>query len=201
MSKESHNSFHIDIELLKALEQKAKQSNLPVNNYIEEILRKYILNESNLDKQSINDERFNQAENLFKDNKKEKEPIQNSATKLRNLSELDGIKIKSFDKEGIISATKATYKVFKDECFKRDLNNEDAVKELIPLIQKYFDNQDWEKIINMFTNENVVEVGSKLAFEIFTRYGNKCPLIDVFHEWTGKRPEIIEEKLLEAIVI
>ena len=55
MSKESHNSFPIDIELLKALEQKAKQSNLPVNNYIEEILRKYILNESNLDKQSIND--------------------------------------------------------------------------------------------------------------------------------------------------
>ena len=51
---------------------------------------------------------------------------------------------------------------------KRDLNNEDAVKELIPLIQKYFDNQDWEKIINMFTNENVVEVGSELAFEIFT---------------------------------
>ena len=49
--------------------------------------------------------------------------------------------------------------------------------------------------------ENVVEVGSKLAFEIFTRYGNKCPLIDVFHEWTGKRPEIIEEKLLEAIII
>ncbi len=93
MSKESHNSFHIDIELLKALEQKAKQSNLPVNNYIEEVLRKYILNESNLDKQSINDERFNQVENLSKDNKKEKEPIQNRNTKLINLNELEGIKI------------------------------------------------------------------------------------------------------------
>ena len=117
MSKESHNSFPIDIELLKALEQKAKQSNLPVNNYIEEVLRKYILNESNLDKQSINDERFNQAENLFKDNKKEKETIQNRNKKLRNLNELEGIKVKSFDKEGIISATRATYKVFEDESF------------------------------------------------------------------------------------
>ena len=117
MSKESHNSFHIDIELLKALEQKAKQANLPVNNYIEEVLRKYILNESNLDKQSINDQRFNQVENLSKDNKKEKEPKQNTNTKLINLNELEGIKIKSFDKDGIISAKKATYKVFKDECF------------------------------------------------------------------------------------
>ena len=53
----------------------------------------------------------------------------------------------------------------------------------------------------MFINENVVEVVAELAFEIFTRYGNKCPLISVFHEWTGKRPEIIEKKLLEAIVI
>ena len=53
----------------------------------------------------------------------------------------------------------------------------------------------------MFINENVVEEGSVLAFEIFTRYGNKCPLINFFHEWTGKRPKIIEEKLLEAIVI
>ena len=74
MSKESHNSFHLDIELLKALEQKAKQSNLPVNYYIEEVLRKYILNESNLDKQSFNDERFNQVENLSKDKKKKKNP-------------------------------------------------------------------------------------------------------------------------------
>ena len=114
MSKESHNSFHIDIELLKALEQKAKQSNLPVNNYIEEVLRKYILNESNLDKQSINDERFNQVENLSKDNKKEKEPIQNINTKLLNLNELEWTKIKSFDKECIIRATKETDKVFKD---------------------------------------------------------------------------------------
>ena len=65
-------------------------------------------------------------ENLIKDNKKEKAPIQNRNKKLRNLDELEGIKIKSFDKEGIISATRATYKVFKDECFKRDLNNEDA---------------------------------------------------------------------------
>ena len=102
MSKESHNSFHIDIELLKALEQKAKQSNLPVNNYIEEVLRKYILNESNLDKQSINDERFNQVENFSKDNKKEKEPIQNRNTKPINLNELEGIKIKSFENKFIL---------------------------------------------------------------------------------------------------
>ena len=88
MSKESNNSFHIDIELLKALEQKAKQSNLPVNNYIEEGLRKYIFNESNLDKQSINVERFNQVENLIKDSKKEKAPIQNRNKKPRNLDEL-----------------------------------------------------------------------------------------------------------------
>ena len=74
MSKESNNLFHISIELLRALERKAKQSNIPVKIYIEEIIKTYILNESNLDKQSINDERFNQAENLGKDNKKQ--PIQ-----------------------------------------------------------------------------------------------------------------------------
>ena len=61
---------------------KAKQSKLPVNNYIEEVLRKYIFNESNLDKQSINVERFNQVENLITDNKKEKAPIQNKNKKL-----------------------------------------------------------------------------------------------------------------------
>ena len=59
MPKESNNSFHISIELLRALEQKAKQSNIPVKNYIEEILKTYILNESNLNKKSINNERFN----------------------------------------------------------------------------------------------------------------------------------------------
>ena len=64
MPKESNNSFHISIELLRALERKAKQSNIPVKNYIEEILKTYILNESNLNKKSINNERFNQEENL-----------------------------------------------------------------------------------------------------------------------------------------
>ena len=110
MSKESNNLFHISIELLRDLERKAKQSNILVKNYIEEIIKTYILNESNLDKQSINDERFNQAENLGKDNKKE--PIQNINKKLRKLNDLEGIKIKSFDKEGFINATKATCKVF-----------------------------------------------------------------------------------------
>ena len=42
----------------------------------------YIFNESNLDKQSINVERFNQVENLITDNKKEKAPIQNKNKKL-----------------------------------------------------------------------------------------------------------------------
>ena len=75
MSKESNNSFHISIELLRALEQKAKQSNIPVKNYIEEILKTYIFNESNLDKQLINDERFKQEENLCKEIHKDKYPI------------------------------------------------------------------------------------------------------------------------------
>ena len=124
------NLFHISIELLIALEQKTKQSNIPVKNYIEEILKKYVLNESNLDKKSINDERCNQEENLCED----KEHIHNINKNIRNLNELEGIKIKSFDKEGIISATKETYKVYKDECFKRDLNNKDAVKEIMAKI-------------------------------------------------------------------
>ncbi len=75
MSNESNNLFRISIELLRALEGKAKQFNISVKNYIDEIIKKYILNKSNLDKQSINDERLNQAENIGKDNKKE--PIQN----------------------------------------------------------------------------------------------------------------------------
>ena len=72
MSKRSNNSFQINIQLIKALDRKAKEANKPVNKYIEEILKTYILNESNLDKQSFNEERFNQEQNLFKVNKKEK---------------------------------------------------------------------------------------------------------------------------------
>ena len=163
-------NLNINPENLKIIERKAKKMNLSLESYIELLLKRFITFESLIDRYQSTSEQKSQHGSI------------------NSLDELLGIKISGFDEQGLIDCCSLISSIYKSECVKKGLTNEEGLKEITPLINKYFQKRDWDVMINMFKEDTIIFNGPEIGSEIFIRYGNRCPLIDLFNEWSGKHP-------------
>ena len=175
-------NLNIDPEILKKLEKKAKDSNQTLESYIESVLNRFIAYESLISSQSTS---------------KQKKQLR----KINSLDELLGIKISGFDEQGLIDACKLISEIYNTICIKKGLSKEEGLNEIKPLIKKFFQKRDWDVMINMFKKDTIISEGPKIGSEIFVRYGNRCPLIDLFNEWSGKQPENLVKSIIECVVL
>ena len=176
-------NLKINPENLKILERKAKKLNLSLESYIELLLKRFITFESLIDSyQSTSEQELQQRT-------------------IDSLDELLGIKISGFEEQGLNDCCSLISSIYKSECVKKGLSNEEGLKEITPLIKKYFQKRDWDVMINMFKEDTFISKGPEIGSEIFIRYGNRCPLIDLFNEWSGKHPGNLVKSIIECVVL
>ena len=176
-------NLKINPENLKILERKAKKVNLSLESYIELLLKRFITFESLIDSYHSTSEQELQQRTID------------------SLDELLGIKISGFDEQGLIDCCSLISSIYKSECEKKGLSHEEGLKAITPLIKKYFQKRDWDVMVNMFKENTIISNGPKIGSEIFIRYGNRCPLIELFNEWSGKHPGNLVKSIIECVLL
>ena len=201
MAERTQLNVNISPELLKSLKHNAIKSGMTLANYVTEIIKCYISNEDLIEEEEQNNS--NRVSARIESIENQLDSVINQLNMLNNAKKTYDIKanqeIAGFTKQGSITFGKAVSKLFEDECKKRNLNTQEAVIELTPLIQSTFNIKYWGPLIEMFS-ENKILTTPDLLYEVYEAHDGKCPMYDLFYKWCGKEPSIIEDKFLEAII-
>ena len=200
MSDRTQLNINISPELLKVLKQNAIKSGTTLSKYVTKLIKVYVSNEKFPEENDSVDSRIDNIENQLREissklsvlNLTSNEILQNESTKTE--------KVIGFTKEGAILFGKAVSEEYSKECKLRSISTQEAVSELIPLIQSTFAIKYWGPIIEMFAN-NQTTINSELLYEVYTEHNEKCPISELFYKWTGRKSKLIEEHLREASIV
>ncbi len=197
--KSSRTQLNINIspELIKTLKQNAIKSGMTLANYVTQLIKVYVSNEDLVEDEENFNSRIENIEKQLEDISK-KIQLLTKDDQIRNKDNAN-YKITGFSKEGAIAFSEAANHFFYDECKKRNLNTKEAVIELTPFIQNHFNMGYWGTVIKMFA-DNEIRTSNELMFKIYKDHGSNCPLYEVFYRWTGRKPKLIEQKILEAAI-
>ena len=119
-----------------------------------------------------------------------------------------GTDVKRFTKVGSKKFAKTVEQLFQEECERRGLSKEEAIRELTPHIQKAFHMEYWGEVIQSLSKGQPIPASPEIMKAVYEEHDKKCPCVTTFHEWlcssghtNCERLEQLEACLADAAVL
>ena len=96
---------------------------------------------------------------------------------------LMGDDVKRFTKAGASKFAKTVEQLFQEECERRQLSKEEAIRDLTPYLQKYFHMEYWGVIIQRLSAGEPIPETPEAMKAVYEAHDKICPCIATFHEW------------------
>ena len=200
MSDRTQLNININPELLKVLKQNAIKSGTTLSKYVTQLIKVYVSNDKSLEDNESVDSRIDTIENQLREISSKLSGLNLTSNEITHNESTKIDKVIGFTKEGAILFSRAVSEEYLKECKYRSISTQEAVSELIPLIQSTFAIKYWGPVIEMLAT-NQTKINSELMYEVYTEHNDKCPFIELFYKWTGKKSKIIAEHLREASIV
>ena len=193
-------NINISPELLKVLKQNAIKSGTTLSKYVTQLIKVYVSNDKSLEDNDSVDSRIDTIENQLREISSKLSGLNFTSNEIKHNEPTKIGKVIGFTKEGAILFSKAVSEEYLKECKDRNISTQEAVSELIPIIQSTFAIKYWGPVIEMLAT-NQTKLNSELMFDVYTEHNDKCPFIELFYKWTGKKSKIIDEHLRKASIV
>ena len=153
---------------------------------------------------SYNQTRASEMKKAYPDTKKE-QFVKEAKQKYKKW--IMGDDVKRFTKAGANKLAKSIEQLFQEECERRKISKEEAIRDLTPYLQKYFHMEYWGVIIQRLSAGDPIPDSPETMKVIYEAHDKVCPCLATLHAWlcsegheNCERLQELETYLAEAAV-